>query len=254
MERMKPTPQLAAIAVRFKMDPFQPILGQRLIFTIVINFFCAHSSGIWKCASLSCEHRCHASPDGGTCSCPSGYIVNGNNSRSCIGMYRAMFTFSENHVIYLHAVVFKNHWKKPKKTQKRFYSKQILSFSESYSIVLLLLLGSGSEQSYTIISYILYNDPCNCDVHPKDFDDCSMWGVCDQLCEDRTGSHRCSCRDGYILEQHRYCRADVSGTCHFLSPNAHKLHVLIIHSNWHILHCFWKPLWLIYSTLLSGLL
>lgn len=38
-----------------------------------------------------------------------------------------------------------------------------------------------------------------------------MWGVCDQLCEDRTGSHRCSCRDGYVLEQHRYCRADLSG-------------------------------------------
>lgn len=46
--------------------------------------------------------------------------------------------------------------------------------------------------------------------HPEDFDDCSMWGVCDQLCEDRIGSHRCSCREGYVLEQHRYCRADVS--------------------------------------------
>lgn len=39
MERMKPTPQLAAIAVRFTMDPFEPILGQILIFTIVIKFF-----------------------------------------------------------------------------------------------------------------------------------------------------------------------------------------------------------------------
>lgn len=79
---------------------------------------------------------------------------------------------------------------------------------------------------------ISFFPPRKYDFHPKDFDDCSMWGVCDQLCEDRTGSHRCSCRDGYILEQHRYCRADVSGTCYFLSPNAHKLHVLIIHSTW----------------------
>lgn len=59
-----------------------------------------------------------------------------------------------------------------------------------------------------------------------------MWGVCDQLCEDRTGSHRCSCREGYILEQHRYCRSDLSGKSYFLSPSPQKLHVLIISSNW----------------------
>ena len=60
--------------------------------------------------------------------------------------------------------------------------------------------------------------------HPKDFDDCSMWGVCDQLCEDRTGSHRCSCREGYILEQHRYCRANVLGKADvLLSPSPQKL-------------------------------
>lgn len=53
--------------------------------------------------------------------------------------------------------------------------------------------------------------------HAEDFDDCSMWGVCDQQCEDRIGSHRCSCREGYVLEQHRYCRADISSECHFLS-------------------------------------
>lgn len=56
-----------------------------------------------------------------------------------------------------------------------------------------------------------------------------MWGVCDQLCEDRTGSHHCSCREGYVLEQHRYCRAEVSGKCCFLSPTK-KLCVLIRYS------------------------
>lgn len=45
-----------------------------------------HRSGIWRCASLSCEHRCHASPYGGTCTCPLGYIVSSNNSRTCIGV------------------------------------------------------------------------------------------------------------------------------------------------------------------------
>uniref|UniRef100_A0A673WK35 Low density lipoprotein receptor-related protein 2a n=1 Tax=Salmo trutta TaxID=8032 RepID=A0A673WK35_SALTR len=91
------------------------------------NATAGRNCSIWRCASLSCEHRCHASPEGGTCTCPSGYTVNNNNSRSCI-----------------------------------------------------------------------------------DFDDCQMWGVCDQLCEDRIGTHRCSCREGYFLEQHRYCRANTS--------------------------------------------
>ncbi|MED6276189.1 Low-density lipoprotein receptor- protein 2 [Characodon lateralis] len=91
------------------------------------NTTAGHNCSILRCASLSCEHHCHTSPHGGTCSCPLGYIVSSNDSRSCI-----------------------------------------------------------------------------------DFDDCSMWGVCDQLCEDRLGSHRCSCREGYTLEQHRYCRADIS--------------------------------------------
>lgn len=193
-----------------------------------------------------------------------------------------MFTFSEIHVVIPIQQYLKT-TEKNKKTQKRFFGKKILSFFQKaiqlyyyyyyywlrpisshlannifkVHMKSVRFLRSGSEQSYTILSCILYNYPCNYDFHPKDFDDCSMWGVCDQLCEDRTGSHRCSCRDGYILEQHRYCRADISGTCYFLSPNAHKLHVLIIHSNWlygHTLYWFWKPPWLIYCALLSGML
>nr|XP_046260892.1 low-density lipoprotein receptor-related protein 2a isoform X2 [Scatophagus argus] len=113
------------------------------------NITAGRNCSIWKCASLSCEHRCNASPDGGTCSCPSGFIVSNNNSRSCI-----------------------------------------------------------------------------------DFDDCSMWGVCDQLCEDRVGSHHCSCREGYILEQHRYCRADIStGVPLLIFSNGRDLLIGDIHGN-----------------------
>lgn len=50
-----------------------------------------------------------------------------------------------------------------------------------------------------------------CLVHLTDFDDCKMWGVCDQLCEDRVGHHQCHCVEGYFLEHHRHCRANTSG-------------------------------------------
>nr|XP_010969732.1 low-density lipoprotein receptor-related protein 2 isoform X1 [Camelus bactrianus] len=43
-----------------------------------------------------------------------------------------------------------------------------------------------------------------------DFDDCQMWGVCDQICEDRIGHHRCHCVEGYTLEHERRCKADAS--------------------------------------------
>uniref|UniRef100_A0A8B9D143 LDL receptor related protein 2 n=1 Tax=Anser cygnoides TaxID=8845 RepID=A0A8B9D143_ANSCY len=55
---------------------------------------------------------------------------------------------------------------------------------------------------YTISS----NDSRTC----IDFDDCKMWGVCDQLCEDRVGHHQCHCVEGYFLEHHRHCRANTS--------------------------------------------
>ncbi|KAI2660889.1 Low-density lipoprotein receptor-related protein 2 [Labeo rohita] len=107
------------------------------------------SSGIWRCASLSCEHHCHASPGGGTCACPPGYVVSRNDSRSCI-----------------------------------------------------------------------------------DYNDCSLWGMCDQLCEDRIGSHRCSCRDGYILEQHKYCRANPSsGMPSLIFSNGRDLLIADVHGH-----------------------
>uniref|UniRef100_A0A4W4GUH3 Low-density lipoprotein receptor-related protein 2 n=1 Tax=Electrophorus electricus TaxID=8005 RepID=A0A4W4GUH3_ELEEL len=111
------------------------------------NSTAGRNCSIWRCASLSCEHRCEASPEGGTCSCLPGYVVSSNNSRSCI-----------------------------------------------------------------------------------DYNDCQVWGVCDQLCEDRIGSHHCSCHEGYVLEQQRYCRANASsGAASLLFSNGRDLLAADIH-------------------------
>uniref|UniRef100_A0A7N8XVY7 Low-density lipoprotein receptor-related protein 2 n=1 Tax=Mastacembelus armatus TaxID=205130 RepID=A0A7N8XVY7_9TELE len=54
--------------------------------------------------------------------------------------------------------------------------------------------------------FIVANDSRSC----TDYNDCQIWGICDQLCEDRPGTHHCSCADGYFLEQGHVCRANVS--------------------------------------------
>ncbi|KAG9350071.1 hypothetical protein JZ751_026424, partial [Albula glossodonta] len=82
--------------------------------------------GLEQCSALSCEYRCHPTPQGGACYCPDGFIVS-NDSRTC-----------------------------------------------------------------------------------SDYDDCSIWGICDHFCEDRPGTHHCTCADGYFLEQGHMCRANVS--------------------------------------------
>ncbi|XP_052581109.1 low-density lipoprotein receptor-related protein 2 isoform X1 [Peromyscus californicus insignis] len=48
------------------------------------------------------------------------------------------------------------------------------------------------------------NDSRTC----TDFDDCQIWGVCDQKCENRQGRHRCLCEEGYILEREQHCKAN----------------------------------------------
>ncbi|XP_060033733.1 low-density lipoprotein receptor-related protein 2 [Erinaceus europaeus] len=50
------------------------------------------------------------------------------------------------------------------------------------------------------------NNTHNC----VDFDDCQVWGVCDQVCEDRYGHHKCHCAEGYLLENERHCKANAS--------------------------------------------
>ncbi|XP_063285770.1 low-density lipoprotein receptor-related protein 2 [Pelobates fuscus] len=37
-----------------------------------------------NCNALSCPHRCHASPSGGFCYCPAGYVISTNDSRTCV--------------------------------------------------------------------------------------------------------------------------------------------------------------------------
>uniref|UniRef100_A0A8C4VAU1 LDL receptor related protein 2 n=1 Tax=Falco tinnunculus TaxID=100819 RepID=A0A8C4VAU1_FALTI len=75
---------------------------------------------------------------------------------------------------------------------------------------------------YTISS----NDSRTC----IDFDDCKMWGVCDQLCEDRVGHHRCHCVEGYFLEHHRHCRANTSaGVASIIFSNGRDLLIGDLH-------------------------
>ncbi|XP_072468339.1 low-density lipoprotein receptor-related protein 2 isoform X2 [Notamacropus eugenii] len=77
-------------------------------------------------------------------------------------------------------------------------------------------------QGYVISS----NDSRTC----VDFDDCKMWGVCDQMCEDRLGHHQCHCVEGYVLEQHRHCRANASsGVASLIFSNGRDLLIGDIH-------------------------
>uniref|UniRef100_A0A674KHH1 LDL receptor related protein 2 n=1 Tax=Terrapene triunguis TaxID=2587831 RepID=A0A674KHH1_9SAUR len=63
-----------------------------------------------------------------------------------------------------------------------------------------------------------------------DFDDCKMWGVCDQLCEDRVGHHQCHCVEGYFLEHHRHCRANTSsGVASIIFSNGRDLLIGDVH-------------------------
>lgn len=130
-------------------------LSSKVFLTFRVLYGC-FVTGIWRCASLSCEHHCHSSPDGGTCACPPGYVVSRNDSRSCIGKTFDWWLQTDAHI-----------------QSNRWFASTL---------------------------------PVFC----ADYNDCSLWGMCDQLCEDRIGSHRCSCRDGYLLEQHKYCRTNPS--------------------------------------------
>lgn len=42
--------------------------------------------GSSMCGVLSCSHRCHSTPTGGICSCPSGYEIDPSNNQTCRGM------------------------------------------------------------------------------------------------------------------------------------------------------------------------
>uniref|UniRef100_A0A673U7E3 EGF-like domain-containing protein n=1 Tax=Suricata suricatta TaxID=37032 RepID=A0A673U7E3_SURSU len=50
------------------------------------------------------------------------------------------------------------------------------------------------------------NDPRDCVA----FNECQIWGICDQMCEDRHDHHQCRCEEGYVLEHQRHCKANTS--------------------------------------------
>ncbi|XP_019378305.1 PREDICTED: low-density lipoprotein receptor-related protein 2 [Gavialis gangeticus] len=57
-----------------------------------------------------------------------------------------------------------------------------------------------------------------------------MWGICDQLCEDRVGHHQCHCVEGYFLEHHRHCRANTStGVASIIFSNGRDLLIGDLH-------------------------
>ncbi|XP_019409279.1 PREDICTED: low-density lipoprotein receptor-related protein 2 [Crocodylus porosus] len=57
-----------------------------------------------------------------------------------------------------------------------------------------------------------------------------MWGICDQLCEDRVGHHQCRCVEGYFLEHHRHCRANTStGVASIIFSNGRDLLIGDLH-------------------------
>uniref|UniRef100_A0A3P8PZF7 Low density lipoprotein receptor-related protein 2b n=1 Tax=Astatotilapia calliptera TaxID=8154 RepID=A0A3P8PZF7_ASTCA len=73
--------------------------------------------------------------------------------------------------------------------------------------------------------FIVANDSRSC----VDYNDCQIWGICDQLCEDRPGTHHCSCADGYVLEQGHVCRANVSGTESLIFTNGGDVMIADLH-------------------------
>ncbi|XP_021582708.2 low-density lipoprotein receptor-related protein 2 isoform X1 [Ictidomys tridecemlineatus] len=100
-----------------------------------------HYCSMSMCPLLNCEYQCHKTPYGGDCFCPPSYIINQNDSRTCV-----------------------------------------------------------------------------------DFDDCQIWGICDQKCENRMGHHVCHCEEGYILERGNHCKAnDSSGEASIIFSNGRDL-------------------------------
>uniref|UniRef100_A0A3B4FXS2 Low-density lipoprotein receptor-related protein 2 n=1 Tax=Pundamilia nyererei TaxID=303518 RepID=A0A3B4FXS2_9CICH len=72
--------------------------------------------------------------------------------------------------------------------------------------------------------FIVANDSRSCV-----YNDCQIWGICDQLCEDRPGTHHCSCADGYVLEQGHVCRANVSGLPQLIFTNGGDVMIADLH-------------------------
>uniref|UniRef100_A0A2K5RWI9 LDL receptor related protein 2 n=1 Tax=Cebus imitator TaxID=2715852 RepID=A0A2K5RWI9_CEBIM len=73
---------------------------------------------------------------------------------------------------------------------------------------------------------INHNDSRTC----VEFDDCQIWGICDQRCESRPGHHLCHCEEGYILEHGQHCKANDSfGEASVIFSNGRDLLIGDIH-------------------------
>uniref|UniRef100_A0A2K5CE98 EGF-like domain-containing protein n=1 Tax=Aotus nancymaae TaxID=37293 RepID=A0A2K5CE98_AOTNA len=73
---------------------------------------------------------------------------------------------------------------------------------------------------------INHNDSRTC----VEFDDCQIWGICDQRCESRPGHHLCHCEEGYILEHGQRCKANDSfGEASVIFSNGRDLLIGDIH-------------------------
>jgi len=42
----------------------------------------------------------------------------------------------------------------------------------------------------------------------KDINECETRGMCSQICTNRVGGYKCECKEGYVLEDHYFCRAE----------------------------------------------
>lgn len=58
---------------------------KNLIMNRYNYLFCLFTASV-ICTSLACGYKCRASPTGGVCYCPAGWIL-ANDSTTCIGIY-----------------------------------------------------------------------------------------------------------------------------------------------------------------------
>uniref|UniRef100_A0AAY5KVE9 EGF-like domain-containing protein n=1 Tax=Esox lucius TaxID=8010 RepID=A0AAY5KVE9_ESOLU len=110
-------------------------------------------------------------------------------------------------------------------------TKQTCSGCSALSCVYMCHLTPQGGACFCPDGFIVANDSRSC----VDYDDCDIWGICDQLCEDRPGTHHCSCADGYFLEQGNHCRANISGTGSSIAISV--LHIVVIICIWVKIYC-----------------
>jgi len=49
------------------------------------------------------------------------------------------------------------------------------------------------------------------DIFVLDFDECAVWGMCEQICVNTIGGYKCECAEGYVTEitdNHVHCKPE----------------------------------------------